>query len=235
MKTIGLIGGTTPESTVEYYRLLNEGARSRLGGVHGAKILLYSVDLQELVDMQEREGWSSSAAFIANEARRLELAGADMLLLGANTLHLVAPAVEQQISIPLIHISRAVGEEVKKRGLSKVALLGTRFTMTETFYTDILEGEFGIQSLIPKNEDDIQFLHSIIFEELAKGIFSEPTRRRFLEIVDKLKDRGAQGVILGCTEFPLLVKPQHTDLPLFDTTAIHVEAALSRAFDAVPA
>ena len=227
MKTIGLIGGTSWLSTAEYYKLINEHLNARLGESHSARILLYSVDFQEFMPPASSAGWLEFGTRFTEIALRLEKGGADCLLFCANTPHMVADVVQRKIGIPLLHIGEKTALEIKKQCIPKIGLLGTKITMEQSFFREKLSAQ-GIQTFIP-NENDRNFLHSSIFKELTKGIFRNETRERFLQIIDGLKKEGAKGIILGCTEFPLLVKQTECDLPLFDTTLIHALSAVDFA------
>jgi len=228
MKTIGLLGGMTWHSTVEYYRLINAGVQERLGGNHSARCILYSVEFAEVESLQESGGWEALAGFMAETARRVEQAGADLLLICANTMHRTAPAVEAAVSIPLLHIADATAAEIRKQGLKTVGLLGTRFTMEQDFYRDRLQDRHGLKVLIPA-EDERKTIHDVIYHELGRGIISEKSRDAYVSIIEKLHRRGAEGVILGCTEIPLLIRPVDYPIPLFDTTALHAAAAVEWA------
>ena len=223
MKTIGLIGGMSWESTVTYYQILNEVVKEKLGGLHSARVLLYSVDFAEIEAYQASGQWDESAEVLARAAENLEKAGADFILICTNTMHKVAPQVQARIHIPLVHIAEATADALKERNISRVGLLGTRYTMTQAFYKDKLI-EAGIDVLIPADED-IHVVNDIIYNELCLGNVQEASRRAFLRVIDDLKQRGAQGVILGCTEIGLLIRQQDTELPVFDTTQIHAEKA----------
>jgi len=228
MKTIGLIGGTTWVSTLDYYRAINEGINLRLGALHSAKLLLYSVDFQEYKP-DENTDWIANGKKLGAIAKSLQEAGADCLLLGANTMHMMAETVTGFIDIPLIHVVDETARTLRSNKISTVALLGTRFTMEEPFYREKLMAS-GITPLIPSAKDR-DYLHNIIFEELGKDIFRDETRQRFVAIIGELAAQGAEGVILGCTEFPLLVKQKDSPVPLFDTVAIHAGAAVAFALD----
>ena len=225
MKTMGLIGGMSWESTVSYYQIVNQVIKKELGGLHSAKLLLYSVDFQEIADFQEKGEWEKSGDLLAKAALKLENAGADFIVICTNTMHKVAPEVVARIKVPLIHIAEATAEALIEKGIKKVALLGTKYTMKEDFYKNKIE-DAGIKVLVPE-EEDINIVNTTIYEELCFGIISEKSKREFLRIIAKLKEDGAQGVILGCTEIGLLIKAEDTDLPVFDTTYIHaLKAAL---------
>ena len=223
MKTIGLIGGMSWESTVTYYRLINEAVKERLGGLHSAKILLYSVDFQEIEECQTRGEWDRSAAILGDAAKRLEGAGADCIVICTNTMHKVAPQIREQISIPILHIAEATAKELTGRGISRVLLLGTRYTMQQDFYKEKLV-ERGLEVMVP-GDADMEIVNRIIFNELCLGVISEDSKKEYLRIIEDQRNRGAQGVILGCTEIGLLISQADTDLPVFDTTQIHAARA----------
>ncbi|MBY6187606.1 aspartate/glutamate racemase family protein [Marinobacter hydrocarbonoclasticus] len=227
-KTIGLLGGMSWESTVSYYQALNRGVQARLGGLHSARVLINSVDFAEIAQLQHQDQWEQTGERLANAAQALERAGADCLLIGTNTMHKVAPQIEAAIGIPLLHIADATGERLKQAGIRTIALLGTRFTMEQTFYRERLEQRFGIEVRIP-DEAERERIHRVIYDELCQGIVSDDARQDYLRIIERLHAEGAEGTILGCTEIALLVKPEHTTVPLFDTTAIHAEAAVAWA------
>ncbi|MCF6266748.1 MAG: amino acid racemase [Desulfuromusa sp.] len=229
MKTIGLLGGMSWESTVLYYQLLNQGVRERLGGLHSAKILLHSVDFAEIEQFQVNDQWLEAGAQLAEAASGLERAGADMILLCSNLMHKVAPVIEAKIKVPFLHIADAAGSAIKVQGLEKIGLLGTCYTMEEDFYRQRLSDEFDLDVVIP-NEEDRKYIHQVIFDELCQGKFTEESRTNYLTIIDKLREHGVQGVILGCTEIPLLVRQEDTDLPLFNTAALHAQYALELSF-----
>lgn len=220
MKTIGLIGGMSWESTATYYRLLNEEVRRQVGGLHSAKILLYSVDFAEIEMMQTEGRWSEAAILIGEAALRLEKAGADFLMICTNTMHKVVDQVEGYISIPLLHIADATGEKIVEDKLRTVGLLGTRFTMEEPFYKGRLEQAYGLRVLVP-NAADRAIIDHIIFQELCLGIIREGSRTEYQRIARNLAEQGAEAVILGCTEISLLIRLEDTDLFFYDTTAIH--------------
>ena len=236
MKTIGLLGGMSWESTVSYYQLLNQEVGRRLGGFHSARILLLSVDFQEIELLQHQGEWEALGDILARNALTLEDAGAEFLVLCTNTMHLVAPAIEAQISIPLLHIADATAERIKASGLERVGLLGTRFTMEEPFYKGRLEEGHGLTVQTPPAMDR-ELVHQVIYEELVHGRIREGSRGEFKRITEDLARSGAQGVILGCTEIGLLLKQEDVSVSLFDTTLIHAEAAAAFAVeaDAAPA
>lgn len=228
MKTIGLLGGMSWESTQSYYQLLNEGVKEALGGLHSAKCILYSVDFAEIEQLQHAGDWDQTAILLANAANKLELAGADCLLICTNTMHKVAPEVQAAISIPLLHIADRTGKALKDQECKKVGLLGTAFTMEQAFYKQRLEDNFGLEVLVP-NDSDRQLVHQIIYQELCLGVTRDHSRNEYLRVIDQLKALGAEAIILGCTEIGLLVQQQHTSIPLLDTTALHAAAAVEFA------
>lgn len=230
MKTIGLLGGMSWESTVSYYQVLNREVSRRLGGLHSARIILLSVDFQEIETLQHQGDWEALGRILARDARILEEAGSDFLVLCTNTMHLVAPAIEAALSIPLLHIADATARRIRETGLGKVGLLGTRFTMEEPFYRGRLQDRHGLEVLTPADEDR-ETVHRIIYQELVLGRILPESREAYRGIVKRLQAEGAEGVILGCTEIGLLLKPEDTDLPLFDTARIHAEVAADHALD----
>jgi aspartate racemase len=223
MKIIGLIGGMSWESTATYYQVVNEVVREQLGGLHSAKCLLYSVDFQEIEECQSKGEWEKSGEILAKAAKNLEKIGADFIVICTNTMHKVASQIQSQISIPIIHIADATADKLIENRINKIALLGTKYTMTEDFYKVKLI-ERKIQVLIP-NEEDIEIVNSIIYNELCLGVISEKSREEYLRIIGLLSQQEAQGIILGCTEIGLLVKQTDTEVPLFDTTYIHATKA----------
>lgn len=227
MKTIGLIGGISWLSTIDYYRLLNQKINERLGGVHSAQILLSSVNFDEVKRLTLADDWNGLAGMMSREAKRLEQAGAGFILIGANTMHNIADKVQASINIPLIHIAEEAGKEIVKLQLKKVALLGTKYTMQLDFYKNKL-AEQGIETIIP-NEADIEYINTAIYDEMGKGIFLPERKQGFIRIINQLKEQGAEGVILGCTEIPILIQQNDSPIPVFDTTAIHVNAAVEFA------
>ena len=228
MQTIGLIGGMSWESTVPYYRLLNENVRDRLGGLHSAKIVLYSVDFHEIERLQHAGDWVAAGTQMADAARALQSAGADFVVLCTNTMHKVAPAIEAAVAIPLLHIADATAAAIKGAGLQRVGLLGTRFTMEQPFYRERLEQRHGIEVVVP-GEAEREIVHRVIYDELCAGQIREASRTQYRRIMADLVANGAQAVILGCTEIGLLVDATDASVPLFDTTRIHAEAAVERA------
>lgn len=229
MKTIGLIGGMSWESTVTYYQIVNNTIKQKLGGLHSAKILLYSVDFAEIEEYQANGEWEKSAEVLSEAAVNLEKAGADYIVICTNTMHKVAPEIQKHILIPIIHIAEATAEELKKNDISKVGLLGTKYTMTQEFYKNKLI-DAGIDVVIP-NQEGVEIVHNIIYNELCLGIISEESKMKYLAIIDELVKNGAQGVILGCTEIGLLIQQQEVKLPVFDTTQIHATKAALLAIE----
>ncbi|MFG1488232.1 aspartate/glutamate racemase family protein [Oceanospirillum sp. HFRX-1_2] len=228
MKTIGLLGGMSWESTASYYQALNQGVKSELGGLHSARICLYSVDFAEIESLQHQGQWQKTAEILTDAAQKVEAGGADFLLICTNTMHKVANEIEAGIAIPILHIADATAEALLADGCNKVGLLGTGFTMREDFYKQRLQDKFGIEVLVPE-EAEQQQIHNIIYEELCRGEIREDSRQVYLDVIDRLEQQGAQAVILGCTEIALLVQQEHTQVPLYDTTALHAAKAIERA------
>lgn len=225
MKTIGLIGGITWLSTLDYYRQINQLVNYELGGVASAKIIMHSLEFSEIKMLTEADRWNDLATIICSTAQKIEKAGADCILIGANTMHNIADQVQASLNIPLIHIAEETAKAIEQKQLKKVALLGTKYTMQLDFYTNKLS-TFGITTIIPDNEETIEFINNAIYSEMGKGIFRPETKSRFLEIIDRLINRGAEGIILGCTEIPILIKQDDCSVPIFDTTSIHTKAAV---------
>ena len=230
MKTIGLIGGVSPESTIIYYREINRGMQRRLGKGHSARMVLYSLEFQEFAELQHSGNWAALSKVVVQAARTLETAGADFLVICSNSVHKQAEDVARNVSIPLLHIADPTGAAIRQTGLKKVGLLGTRFTMQERFLTGRLEDNFGLEILVP-NQDDQEVVHRVIYEELTKGIVRPESRQLYREVIERLGDAGAQGIILGCTEIMLLINQSDTSLPVFDTTTLHAEAAVSMSLE----
>jgi aspartate racemase len=224
MKTIGLIGGLSWQSSLEYYRIINEVVRDRLGGLHSAKIVMHSFDLAEMTALQEQGDWRSAARLIIEAAQRLQNAGADVLIICTNTMHKVADEVQRDVKIPLLHIADATAEAVKAAGLKKVGLLGTRFTMEEDFYQARLANQHGLEVIIP-DENERQIVDRTIYRELCIGEVKPSSKENFCKIIQDLIARGAEGIVLGCTEIYLLVHQRDVGVPVFDTTRIHAESA----------
>ncbi|CAM4291229.1 aspartate/glutamate racemase family protein [Paenibacillus tarimensis] len=229
MKTIGLIGGMSWESTALYYKIINETVKERLGGLHSAKCVLYSVDFDEIQRLQHTNEWKKTADILGEAGARLAAAGADFLLICTNTMHKVADDIEVKSGLPLLHIADAAGTIIQQAKLHKIGLLGTRFTMEESFYVDRLQEGFGIEAIVP-DQGERNEIHRIIFEELCLGVMKDDSRARFNEIIAGLTERGAEGIILGCTEIALLVRPEDSVVPVFDTTALHARRAVELAF-----
>ena len=231
MKTIGLLGGMSWESTQLYYRDINLGVRERLGGLHSAKLLLHSVDFAEIERYQVQGEWQRAGEFLASAAAGLEAAGAELLLICTNLMHKVAPQIEERIGVPLLHIADAAGRAIAAQNLKKVGLLGAIYTMEESFYRDRLREKFDIEVLIPLRPAR-ELVSRVIFDELCCGELRPESKAAYLEVIEELAAQGAEGVILGCTEIPLLIQQQDTDLPLFNTTALHAAYALEESFRA---
>jgi aspartate racemase len=230
MQTIGLIGGMSWESTAEYYRIINERVKERLGGLHSARIVLYSVDFAEIEELQQREDWQQATALMVDAAQRVKAGGADFLVICTNTMHRMANEIEQQSGLPVLHIADSTAFAINEAGVSVVGLLGTRYTMEQDFYRGRLEATHGLRVVVPEIDDRV-FVHDVIYDELCLGVTRDESRHRYLEIIKGLTGRGAGAVILGCTEIGLLVGSNDTDALLFDTTQIHARAAADRAVD----
>lgn len=228
MKTIGLIGGMSWESSLEYYKIINETTKNKLGGLHSAKSLMFSFDFHEIEELQNKGDWQSATEMMIKAAGDLEKGGAEMLLICTNTMHKMADEVAASVSIPLLHIADTTAQVIRAQGLKNVALLGTKFTMEEDFYKGRLEERYGIDVVVP-DETDRQIIHDIIYSELCLGEIKETSRQSYLSIIKKLEAAGAEGVILGCTEIPLLIKQADVDMSVFETTRIHAEAAVEFA------
>jgi len=232
MRTIGLIGGMSWGSTVPYYQHINRLVGERLGGLHSARLVLHSIDFHDLEILQHEGRWDEAGVMLAGAAASLERAGADCVLICANTMHKVAPAVEAAVRIPLLHIADAAGDAIRRRGLRRVGLLGTKYTMEETFLRSRLVERFGLDVIIPGAEAR-DVVHAVIYEELCRGIIAGTSRGKYRRIVKDLEIAGAEGVILGCTEIGLLVNDEDADVPLFDTTRLHAEAAVAFALQTI--
>ncbi len=227
MKTIGLIGGMSWESTITYYEILNKATVAKLGGFHSSKIMMYNVDFAELEDNMSKGNWDGNAKILTDAAVRLEKAGADFIVIATNTMHKLVPQIEKNISIPILHISDATANAIKRDGYKKIALLGTKFTMTQDFIKDRLV-EAGLEVMIP-DEADIELVNDVIFNELCLGKVLDSSRKEYQRIISYMKDRGAEGVILGCTEIGMLIKKKDSVLPVYDTTIIHATEAAREA------
>ena len=223
LKTIGLIGGMSWESTVTYYKIINETVKEKLGGLHSAKCILYSIDFQEIEECQANGNWEKSGEILGEAANNLEKAGADFIVICTNTMHKVINQIKEKISIPILHIAEMTAEKILEKGLKNIALLGTKYTMEQDFYkSKLIEKEINV--IIP-DKNDIEIINKVIYDELCLGTINSDSKKKFLEIVDKLRNKGAEGIILGCTEIGLLIKNEDTDVPLFDTAIIHAEQA----------
>lgn len=229
MKTIGLIGGMSWKSTVTYYQIINDVMKEQLGGLHSAKILLYSVDFQEIEECQAKGDWDKSANILSTVAENLEKAGADYIVICTNTMHKVVPQIQRKINIPVVHIAEATADKLKENHIGKVALLGTKYTMTQDFYKEKLIAA-GIEVIIPE-EKDVELVNHVIYDELCLGIINENSKKEYLRVINQFAERGAQGVILGCTEIGLLIKQEDTRLTVFDTTQIHATKAAMLAIE----
>ncbi|MGP3590740.1 aspartate/glutamate racemase [Vagococcus sp. WN89Y] len=226
MKTIGLLGGMSWESTIPYYRLINEGVKARLGGLHSASLLLHSLDFHEIETCQATAQWHKAGEILAQAAVGLEQAGAQAIVLCTNTMHKVAGQIEERCNIPFLHIADATGHAIENAGLRKVALLGTRYTMEQDFYRGRLERKFGVKTLVP-DADDRERVNEIIFDELCMGTLSDVSRQYFLKLIAQMAGQGVEGVIFGCTEIGLLVPPERSPVPVFDTAALHAADAVN--------
>ncbi|USD52202.1 aspartate/glutamate racemase family protein [Vibrio sp. SCSIO 43153] len=230
MKTIGLIGGMSWESTANYYRIINREVKALLGGLHSGKVCLYSVDFAEIETLQHQGRWSDTATILSQAAKSVEAGGADFILICTNTMHKVADQIQQAVDVPVVHIADATAEKLVADGVKKVGLLGTRFTMEQDFYKQRLIDKFGIEVVVP-SVDDQTIVHEVIYNELCRGEVREDSRQQYLAIIDNLVEEGAEAVILGCTEIAMLVEPQHTGVKLYDTTEIHAKAAVEFALN----
>ena len=227
MKTIGLIGGTTWHSTVDYYRIINETINEKLGAHHSAHLILYSVEFEEFIE-KNKENWDVISKSFIKIAKKIENAGADFLIICANTMHKIADDIQYNIRIPLIHIADVTAEEVLKKNFNNIGFLGTKITMQGDFYIKRLKERFGINTILPE-KNDIEIINNIIFDELSYNIIKDSSKEKYIKIIDKLVSKGAQGIILGCTEIPLLIKKDDVKIPIFDTTYIHAKAAAEYA------
>lgn len=228
MKTIGLIGGMSWESSAEYYRLINEEVRNRLGSTHSAKSLMWSMDFAEIETLQHEGNWQALSEKMCQAAVSLERGGADFIVICTNTMHKLAEQVQACLNIPLLHIADATAKEITSKNIKKVGLLGTEFTMKQDFYKGRLADKFGLELFIP-NDEDCQIVHRIIYQELVAGVIRDESRQQYRQIIQKLVDAGAEAIILGCTEIMLLVSPADSAVPVFDTTEIHAQAAVNMA------
>jgi aspartate racemase len=228
MKTIGLIGGMSWESSIAYYRIINETAKAKLGGLHSAKSLMVSVDFAEIEILQHQDRWGEAAKILVAAAKNLENGGADFIILCTNTMHKLADDIQANIKIPFIHIADATAQLVKDSGIQKIGLLGTRFTMEEEFYKGRLSQKYGLNVSIP-NSQEREIVHRVIYDELVVGKIEQHSKKQYIDIIEQMVSQGAEGVILGCTEIGLLVHQEDSRVPLFDTTRIHAEAAVAYA------
>jgi len=227
MKTIGLIGGTTWVSTLEYYRIINETVNNTLGGYHSARCILYSIDFEESV-LEYNDNWDEISNEFIDIAKTLEQSGAELLMICANTMHKVADDIQNNINIPLIHIVDAIGQKIRDKGLKKVGLLGTKYTMQEEFYKTKLKDEYNIETVVP-DDLDMKLIHNVIIDELAINLKKSSSKKRYIEIINNLILQGVEGIILGCTEIPLLIKPQDVNIEIFDSTMIHAQKSVEYA------
>ncbi len=230
MKTIGMIGGMSWESSLEYYRLMNEEVRARLGGSHSVDCLLYSFDFQEIEELQHQGDWDRLTREMVKQGMNLKRGGAEFLVICTNTMHKMAPDLERETGLRVLHIADVTGKEIKRQGLSKVLLLGTKFTMEGEFYKAVLKEKHGIDVVIPRDEDR-EIVHRVIYQELVKGKICDESRAEYARIIEESKRAGAEGVVLGCTEIPLLIHQEDVSVPVFDTTAIHSIAAVDWALE----
>lgn len=228
MKTIGLIGGMSWESSIEYYRIINELTRKHFGGLHSAKCVMFSYDFDEIAGAQRRGDWDGLTDLLSSTARDLKSSGADLVLICTNTMHLIADDVQSRADIPVLHIADATGRRIDEKGLKRVALLGTRYTMESDFYRKRLTERYGLDVMVPNNEER-GIVHSIIFDELCQGIFNPSSKEKLQKIIHDLVSCGAEGIILGCTEIPLIIRQEDVEVPVFDTMHIHAEAAVEMA------
>ncbi len=230
MKTIGLIGGMSWESSLEYYRIINETTKLKLGGLHSAKCLMYSVDFEKIEVLQHEEKWDELTNIMVNIAQKLKNGGADFIIICTNTMHKMASDIENRAGIKVLHIAEVTGQQVVKQGMTKVGLLGTKFTMEQDFYKKILKEKYNIDVIIP-DKNDREIIHEIIYNELCKGIINEVSKVKYKKIINNLALKGAEGIVLGCTEIPLLIKQEDVNIPVFDTTTIHAISAVEFALN----
>lgn len=230
MKKIGLIGGMSWESSLEYYKIINETAKLKLGGLHSAECLMYSVDFHEIEVLQHQDNWEELTNIMVNAAESLKNGGADFIVICTNTMHKVASDIESRVGIKVLHIAEVTGEKIVQKGMKKVGLLGTKFTMEGDFYKKVLKDKFDIDVVIPE-EADREIIHEVIYEELCKGIMNETSKEKYKKVINSLALKGAEGVVLGCTEIPLLIKQEDVSIPVFDTTTIHAVSSVEFALD----
>lgn len=230
LKTIGLIGGMSWESTLEYYKIINETAKLKLGGLHSAKCIMYSVDFEEIELLQHYGKWEELSDIMVGIAKKLKSVGTDFIVICTNTMHKMAEDIENKVGIKVLHIAEVTGEKIVEKGLKKVGLLGTKFTMEQDFYKKVLKEKFDIDVIVP-SEADREIIHEIIYKELCKGIINEKSKEKYIKVINSLSLNGAEGVVLGCTEIPLLIKQEDISIPVFDTTTIHAISAVGFALD----
>ena len=230
MKTIGLIGGMSWESSLEYYKIINETVKSKLGGLHSAKCLMYSVDFEEIELLQHKNKWNELTNIMIKAAQNLKNGGADFIIICTNTMHKMAGDIEKTVGIKVLHIAEVTGEKIIQKGIYKVGLLGTKFTMEQDFYKNILKEKFNIDVVIP-DEDQREIIHNVIYNELCKGIINEDSKKKYINIINDLSSKGIQGIVLGCTEIPLIIKQKDVNIPVFDTTMIHAISAVEFALE----
>ena len=228
LKTIGLIGGMSWESSLEYYKIINEATKERLGGLHSVKCLMYSVDFHEIEVLQHQNRWDELTEIMVDAGMKLKNGGADFIIICTNTMHKMAGDIEKMVGLKVLHIAEVTGEEVVQQGLKKVGLLGTKFTMEQDFYKKVLSDKFNINVIIP-DEDDREIIHDVIYNELCKGDINESSKKEYIRIINNLVQKGAKGIVLGCTEIPLLIKQEDVSVPIFDTTSIHAISAVEYA------
>jgi len=231
MKIIGLIGGMSWESSLEYYRIINELVKNKMGGLHSGRIIMYSLDFEEIEKMQSAGNWDDLTQKMIECAQTLENAGAEMILICTNTMHIMAEDVKNNINVPLIHIADSTAEKIKRMNLKKVGLLGTKYTMEQDFYRGRLKEKYDLDVIIPESQEDREMINEVIFKELCVGEINESSKSKYLEVIENLIKRGAEGIILGCTEIPLLIKKSDIGIPLFDTMTIHAEAAVNYSIE----
>lgn len=230
MKTIGLIGGMSWESSLEYYKIINETVKLKLGGLHSGKCLMYSVDFQEIEVLQHQNKWDELTDIMVNAAEKLKNGGADFIIICTNTMHKMASDIENKVGIKVLHIAEATGKEIVKKGMKKVGLIGTKFTMEQDFYKKVLKDKFNIDVVIPE-EREREIIHNVIYNELCKGEINQVSKENYIKIINNLALMGAEGVVLGCTEIPLLINQEDVNIPVFDTTTIHAISGVEFALD----
>lgn len=230
MKTIGLIGGMSWESTLEYYRIINETTKLKLGGLHSSKCIMYSVDFQEIEELQHQNKWDELTDIMVNAAQKLKNGGADFIIICTNTMHKMASEIESKALIKVLHIAEATGQQIVKKGMKKVGLLGTKFTIEGDFYKKVLKDKFNIDVVIPDDHES-EVIHEVIYEELCRGKINDSSKEKYIKIIENLTLKGAEGIVLGCTEIPLLVKQKDVSIPIFDTTTIHAISAVEFALE----